>query len=124
MGFGLEFHQPAIVAEALAQTAVHEDTVARLFLLPAETRAGGVGKPGKKPMLQILEEIRANQKLANSVHWSDGNKIRDGVLKRASEEMIQHAAEFTVSEDQVTEKVAEMINVPGRDTLNQSFASL
>ncbi|PLB42343.1 questin oxidase family protein [Aspergillus candidus] len=112
LGFGLEFHQPAIVAEALAQTAVHEDTVARLFLLPAETRAGGVGKPGKKPMLQILEEIRANQKLANSVHWSDGNKIRDGVLKRASEEMIQHAAEFTVSEDQVTEKVAEMINVP------------
>lgn len=75
-------------------------------------------------MLQILEEIRADQKLAHSVQWSDGNKIRDGVLKRASEEMIQHAAEFTVSEDQVAEKVAEMINTPGRDTWSRSLASL
>lgn len=124
MGFGLEFHQPAIVAEALAQTAVHEDTVARLFLLPTEARAGGVGKPGKKPMLQILEEMRADQTLAHSVHWPDGNKIRDGVLKRASEEMIRHAAEFTVSEDQVGERIAEMINVPGRNTPNQRFVSL
>ncbi|OAX81912.1 hypothetical protein ACJ72_03745 [Emergomyces africanus] len=37
LGFGLEFNQPAIVAEALAETAVHELNLT--FLLPAEKAA-------------------------------------------------------------------------------------
>ena len=114
LGFAIEFNQPAIIAEALAQTAVHEDWTGPLFLHPAEKAAGGIGLPGKKTMLQLLEESRADSKLANSVHWQDGNKLRDGVLKRAPEEMINLAAQFTVSEEQIPEKFAEMVDIAGR----------
>ncbi|OGM44780.1 hypA-like protein [Aspergillus bombycis] len=110
LGFGIEFNQPAIVAEALAQAATHEDWTGPMFLLPAEKAAGGIGKPGKKALLQILEEIRSDEKLANSAHWDDGNRMKDGVLVRAPDEMIKHAAEFTISEDQMEEKLVEIVN--------------
>ncbi|GAA88254.1 hypothetical protein ASPFODRAFT_143603 [Aspergillus luchuensis CBS 106.47] len=109
-GFGLEFNQPAIVAEGLAQTAVHEDWYGPLFFWPVEKAAGGMAKHGKKSMLQILEEIRADEKLARSAQYDDGQRMRNGVLKRAPDEMIKYAAEFTVSVDQVEEKTAEIIN--------------
>ncbi|KAL3456412.1 hypothetical protein BJX64DRAFT_270706 [Aspergillus heterothallicus] len=110
LGFAIEFNQPAVIAEALAQTAVHEDWTGPRFLWPAEEAAGRIGKRGEKTLLQLLEEGRANQKLANSTRWGDGNKLRDGVLKRAPEDMIELAAQFTVSDDQIDEKYTEMVN--------------
>ncbi|KAE8355767.1 hypothetical protein BDV28DRAFT_128338 [Aspergillus coremiiformis] len=110
LGFGIEFNQPAIIAEALAQAATHENWTGPMFFLPAEKEAGGIGKPGKKTLQQILEEIRNDEKLANSAHWEDGNKMRDGVLVRAPDEMIKYAAQFTVSEDQMKEKLAEIVD--------------
>lgn len=116
LGFAIEFNQPAIIAEALAQTAIHEDWTGPRFLWPVEKAAGGVGKPGKKTMSQLLEEARADKKLAKSATWEDGNKLRDGVLKRAPEEMINCAAQFTVSEEQVQAKFAEMVDMSGKYT--------
>ncbi|KAL2867472.1 questin oxidase family protein [Aspergillus lucknowensis] len=110
LGFAIEFNQPAIIAEALAQTAVHDDWTGPRYLFPAEEAAGGIGKRGEKTLLQLLEEARADEKLASSAHWDDGNKLRDGVLKRAPEEMLKYASQFTVSEDQMQEKLAEMAN--------------
>jgi len=69
-------------------------------------------------MLQLLEEARADKKLASSVLWEDGNKLRDGVLKRAPEEMIKYASQYTVSEDQIQEKFAEMVDVSGKQLEN------
>ncbi|KAK9312397.1 hypothetical protein V1524DRAFT_449697 [Lipomyces starkeyi] len=109
LGFGVEFNQPAIVAEALAQAAVH-DTWIGDFLLPAEKAAGRIGKRGEKTLLQLLDEVRGNQKLVNSVQWPDSNKIRDGILKRAPDEMLRYASQYTVSADRLEEKLAEMIN--------------
>lgn len=109
------------MAEGLAQAAVHEDYMGPDFLFPAEKAAGGVGGSGTTSMLQILEEIRADPKLAGSVHWSDGNKIREGVLTRAFEEMVKYASRFTVSADQLEEKAVETINVVGEEPLSPSF---
>lgn len=114
LGFAIEFNQPALIAEALAQTAIHEDWTGPRFLWPAEEAAGRIGKPGKKTMLQLLEEARADKKLASSVLWEDGNKLRDGVLKRAPEEMLKYASQYTVSEEQIQEKFAEMVDVSGK----------
>lgn len=113
LGFGIEFNQPAIVAEGLAQTAVHENWTGPRFLFPAEKAAGGVGKRGTKTLVQILQEIRADEKLASSASFSDGNKMRDGVLVRAPEEMIKYASQFTVSAEQLEERMVEMINLVG-----------
>lgn len=114
LGFGIEFNQPAIVAQALAQTAVHDDWIGRHFFLPVEKMAGGIGKPGQKLLLQLLNEIRADKALVESVQWSDVNKIKDGVLHRAPEQMMKYAAQYTVSEDQVEERLADMINTVGK----------
>lgn len=113
LGFGLEFNQPAIVAQALAQAAVHDEWMGRDFFLPAEKMAGRIGKPGKESLLQLLNDVRADRPVAQCAKWEDVNKIRDGVLGRARQEMIQYAAEYTVSEEQVEERVADMVNTVG-----------
>ena len=120
LGFGIEFNQPAIVAQGLAQTAVHDDWLGRAFFLPAEMMAGGVGKPGQKSLLQLINEMRADKALVQSVQWSDSNKIKDGVLHRAPEQMLNYASQFTVSEDQMEERLADMINTVGKSTLGST----
>jgi len=109
LGFGLEYAQNAIVAEGLAGAACHDDWVGQ-YLLAAEKAAGGVGKKGSKSLKELLDEIYADKKLSTAAHWEDGNKIRDGIIKRAPDEMIKIGSQWTVSADQLEEKTAEMIN--------------
>lgn len=112
LGFGIEFQQPAIVAEALAQAAVHENWMASLFYgceKAAEAKRGE--KSRKKTIVELLEQATKNDKLRTSAQFEDGNKIREGILKRAPEEMIDLATEYTLDEnDDLEEKTAEMIN--------------
>ncbi|KAL1974800.1 hypothetical protein VTN31DRAFT_5004 [Thermomyces dupontii] len=109
LGFGIEFNQPAIVAQALAQAAVHKDWP-RPFLLGAENAAGGYGLRKGKPLSQLIHEAGQDPTLVESAQWSDDHKILDGTLRRAFNEMCQKASEYTVSEDALPEQVAEMIN--------------
>ena len=106
LGFGIEFKQPAIIAEALAQACVH-DTWISPYLLQTEKAST---TPTKKTLPQLIDEIRADEKLTMAAHWEDGNKIRDGILVRAPDEMISYAKQWSVSEDDLEEKTAEMIN--------------
>lgn len=106
LGFGIEFRQPAIIAEALAQAAVHLDWEGK-YLLAVEKAAT---EPSTKTMVELLEEIRADKKLSTAAHWSDGNKIRDGLLQRAPEETMKYAKQWTVSPGELDEKTAEMTN--------------
>ncbi|KAF1968750.1 hypothetical protein BU23DRAFT_479364 [Bimuria novae-zelandiae CBS 107.79] len=111
LGFGIEFRQPAIIAEALAQAAVHDNWMAPLFLEAEKAAKTNGAKPqDTKSIVQLLDEIRADKKLASSAHWSDGNKIRDGIMKRAPDEMLKYASQYVISEGQLEEKTAEMIN--------------
>ncbi|KAI1918004.1 hypothetical protein LOZ61_000119 [Ophidiomyces ophidiicola] len=109
LGFGLEFKQPAIVAQALAQAAVHESTL-KGFFMETEAKSGGVGNAGTKNLVDLQNECRADPCLRGSSHWSDTNKIFDGVLKRAPEEMIKYASQFTVETNQINERLAEQVN--------------
>jgi hypothetical protein len=106
LGFGIEFKQPAIIAEALAQAAVHETWIAP-YLLKTEA-ASTTASP--KTLPQLIEEIQTDQKVIDSVHWEDGNKIRDGILKRAPQEMISYAKQWTVLPGELEKKTVEMIN--------------
>ena len=112
LGFGIEFKQPAIVAEALAQAAVHDGWIAS-FLRGAEKAANDIGNPTTKSLVGLLDDIRADKKLSTAAHWEDGNKIRDGILGRAKDEMLKYASQWSVSADQLEEKTAEMTNAAG-----------
>jgi hypothetical protein len=109
-GFGIEFQQPAILAEGLAQAAVHATTIGNL-LLPAEILAKKTGATRmKKTIVQLLDECQADDKLKNAPHWSDDNKVYDGILERAPDKMMRIASQVVVGEDEIEEKTAEMIN--------------
>lgn len=119
LGFGVEFQQPAIIAEALAQAAVHDVWMAPLFYgCEKAAKASSSNRRSEKSVVQLLEDIRVNQKLRDAPHFEDGNKIRDGILKRAPDEMIKIASQYVVPEEQLEERTAEMINAVGKSTLS------
>lgn len=121
LGFGVEFAQPAIVAEGLAQAATHDAWIGG-FLLGAERVADARKKEGKADagvtLGQLLAEIRADEKLAGAARWEDANKLRDGVVGRAGKEMCELAVKWVVdensSEKELERKTAEMIDASGR----------
>ena len=121
LGFGVEFKQPAIIAEALAQAAAHDIYMSKFFL-PAEKAAATEGR--SKNLVDLLDEIRADQKLSTAAHWNDGNKIRDGILVRAPDEMITYASQYKVSEDELEEKTAEMTNTAGKTKPHDGWTTL
>ena len=122
LGFGVEFKQPAITAEALAQAATHDEWIGELFHA-SEEAAKKRGKTDSKSMVQLLDEIRADKKLSTAAHWDDGNKIRDGILARAKDEMIKYASEWTVKEDELEEKTAEMTNAASKLNIRKGCKS-
>ena len=83
------------------------------LLIGAEKAAKENNQNGSKSLVQLLNEIHSDEKLSNAAHWDDGNKIRDGIIKRAPEEMIKYVSQFTVKESELEEKTAEMTNAVG-----------
>jgi hypothetical protein len=111
LGFGVEFEQPVIVAEALAQAAAHDNWMSP-FLLGAEKAAAS--SSDSTSLVVLLDEIRDDQKLSTAAHWDDGNKIRDGILARAPNEMVKYASKFRVKEKELEAKTAEMTNAASK----------
>lgn len=110
LGFGVEFEQPAIIAEALAEAACHQNWIGK-FLLDAEKAASQRGDGEKDvPIAQLLQEIHADEHLSNATPWSVGNKIRDGVMKNAGDRMIHYASMVKVRPEDLERKCAEMTN--------------
>ncbi|KIY02153.1 uncharacterized protein Z520_02291 [Fonsecaea multimorphosa CBS 102226] len=111
LGYGVEFQQPAIVAEALAQACVHSTYLDAFFDLTASA-AEKTTTPDT--MVNLLRKIREDTKVSTAVHWTDGQKVRDGVLARARDEMVSYAAQWKLSppytQQGVEEAAAEVIN--------------
>lgn len=76
------------------------------YLLDVEKKA----QPGNKTIPQLLDEIRDDKKLSTAAEWDDGNKIRDGILARAPDEMINYASQWTVEKGELEAKTAQMIS--------------
>lgn len=109
LGFGVEFHQPAIIAEALAQAAVHDAWMGK-YLFPAEEAASKMADQPDKTIVQLIDDIHADEKLRDAPKWSDGNKVRDGIIGRAADRMLEYAAQFNVRANTLERQTAEMIN--------------
>jgi len=116
LGFGIEFDQPAIIAEALAQAAVHENWLGSLLHNAEKAAKGHESANGSgKTIVQLLKEIKADEKLSTAAHWEDDNKVRDGIIARAPDEMIKYISQYKVREEDLEEKTAEMINAVCKD---------
>ena len=112
--YGVEWAQPAIVAEGLAQASVHSATLHEAIFaaerLADEAAAAAAPAAGMPSIVSLLADVAADPKLPGSARLSDGNKIRDGVLARARDEMLRIAARVKVRPDELDEKTAEMFD--------------
>lgn len=108
LGFGLEFDQPAIVAEAMAQAAVHENWLSPV-LVDAEEKAKAYDGP-ERNLMEIMQQLKADKDIKALVQWEDDNKVRDGIMKRGQEKVTKVIGQWKVKEDELEEKTAEMIS--------------
>jgi hypothetical protein len=109
-GFGVEFNQPAIIAEGLAQSAVHQPEVAHFFRGIQAAERSFTDKPSR-PMIDLIREIEHNEAIRSAPCWGDGSWIDDNPLGKAPEELWKIAAQWKVSPEELEFKTAEMINV-------------
>ncbi|KAM6529735.1 hypothetical protein FALCPG4_007863 [Fusarium falciforme] len=109
-GFGLEFNQPAIIAEGLAQSAVHQPEVGKFFKGIQSAEECLKNRPSR-PMIDLIREIEQNDAIRSAACWGDGSWIDDNPLANAPEELWKIAAQWRVSTQELKLKTAEMINV-------------
>lgn len=108
LGFGVEFHQPAIIAEGLAQAAVHDGWM-RPLLIGAEQAASSSSKPSKS-FVELLDQIHETKSLRKAADV-DGNRIRDGIIKHDADTMIDIVSQYKISDaSELEERTAEMTN--------------
>jgi len=107
--FGVEWQQPAILAEGLAQAAVHDNWLGG-FLAEAEKRAEQRESVTYRPLTELFEELhdKRHEKLARSARLDDSQKIRDGVMARAPEEALDYVSQIKVRPEELEERTAEM----------------
>lgn len=113
MMYGVEFRQPAIVAEALAQTCVHKPNYKEV-LLQAERNAneayGTAGESTMPRIVSLLEETRNDEKIKAAVRpGEEPNKI-PMLLERAPEEMMRIISKVKVRPDELEERTVEMFD--------------
>ena len=117
IGFGVEFDQPAIVAEALALAAsqLRKDIEDVLFAAEKKAAAAGASAGKPKPLIELVHDVRASERIRTAPVWSDlGDKMKAGVVGRAGDEMARVAAEFRIEVDDgndLSRRTAEMISV-------------
>lgn len=66
LGFGIEFQQPAIIAESLAQACCHDSWIGKA-LVPAEQAAKQNGND--KSIFELLDELRSNKEIFEAPVW-------------------------------------------------------
>lgn len=97
LGCALEFHQPSLVAEALAGGCVHENWP-KTFLIPTEEHVRSKTDVPSRPLYQIFDSLRNNPVIASGVKDTDPfNKIPDGFLKRVTAyQLVPYLSQFQV----------------------------
>ncbi|KAF3763009.1 hypothetical protein M406DRAFT_346955 [Cryphonectria parasitica EP155] len=110
-GLAVEFEQPSILAEALAQAATDASFDIHIFFANAEREAATNPTTHDRPLVELFHEARANETIRNSAHWEDMQfKMKNGVLKRAEKEIAALAAQFRVTPATLERRTAEMIS--------------
>ncbi|KAF3919114.1 hypothetical protein ABW21_db0206287 [Orbilia brochopaga] len=98
LGYGIEFEQPAIIAEALAQTAVHDNWPSRYLKACVAAAAESQSSSEKATILSLAQEAHGSAKLRAATKWSDPQKNK-AVYANALDEMVALAVKWHVPSD-------------------------
>lgn len=113
LGFGVEFEQPSIVAEGLAQGATEYNLGIDIFFLRAEeyARKAGPVHAQPRPLVELYHEARENDTISHAARWEDFQwKMKNGVLGRAAHEIAGLAAQFRAEPATLERRMAEMLS--------------
>lgn len=112
LGLGVEFEQPTIVAEALAQAATDTPFGAPAFMRAAEMEALKYASTTEsRRLVDLFHEAHADDKIRHAARWDDFQwKMRNGPLGRSKDEMVALAAQFRVKPETLDLQTAEMIS--------------
>ncbi|KAM6523102.1 hypothetical protein FSOLCH5_003721 [Fusarium solani] len=109
--YGLEWGQPAIVAQAPAQTCVHNIEGLDQLILAGENQANATPRSTKMPLLlSMYDKVRADPRLASSVGTEDKSKIEDGIIQRVKDAMLTMLEQVHVEPQELDERTAEMLH--------------
>ena len=109
--YGLEWEQPAIIAQGLAQAAIHKDTLTP-FLVKAEKAAAAAESSSSSSALtlpELLDQARSTGKLSRSARWQDSHPL-NGVLELAEDEALELVSKIRVEAEALEERTAEMMH--------------
>ncbi|KAK6356794.1 hypothetical protein TWF718_001135 [Orbilia javanica] len=110
VGYGIEFEQPAIIAEGLAQTAVHDDWPGRYLkaCMAAATAASSHNASYGRgtTVVSLFNEAHDTEKLRKSTKWSDPQKNK-AVYANAFEEMVALASKWYIPPTSDNETIAK-----------------
>ncbi|KAF3206591.1 hypothetical protein TWF679_008635 [Orbilia oligospora] len=115
VGYGVEFEQPAIIAEGLAQTAVHDDWPGKYLkacmVAAAAASSKNVEYGNGTTITSLFNEAHGSEKLRKSTKWSDPQKNK-AVYANALEEMVALASKWyippTASDETIARASAEL----------------
>ncbi|KAL7942880.1 hypothetical protein V8C42DRAFT_330642, partial [Trichoderma barbatum] len=105
-GYALVYKQPFLVAEALVSTAVHLPEL-RDFLPPTDRVAASTASASQ---VELPDQIRTNVIIRNAMHYDYIDKIHDGLIGEAGDELLRAISQWKVSADEVEVKAAELFN--------------
>ena len=112
LGYGIEYEQPAIVAEALAMNATHETFTGEL-LRRAESKAAEIGDVDCD-LFALLEEAAANKKLREVGNATPAPVDLKVIFEKAGEEILAITGKYKIREEDLEARTAEMINMAGK----------
>jgi hypothetical protein len=115
LGLGAEFEQPSIIAEALAQAAAHASFDTDAFFLGAEKQALQSPADPNKPLIELLHDIAANDDILSAARtegFIGTMKQKRCIFPGASGEALRAVvAQFRVTPDNISRRLAEMTNI-------------
>jgi Questin oxidase-like len=124
VGMGIEFKQLPLIAEGLAQAAVHDDMYYNDFFSAAE-RLASEAKETALPLSELLFECRKypsilecsgteyHTQLENGKWFVEVEMVRDGVCAKAFDDMARVCARYRVDPSDLERATAELINATG-----------
>ncbi|KIX08852.1 uncharacterized protein Z518_03509 [Rhinocladiella mackenziei CBS 650.93] len=99
LGYGLEFQQTLIVAEALASAAIH-DTFMAGICIPAEKAARERASTSQVTMMSLVHHLQSEPTILASISEEEThNKLATDLFPRAGKLLIDIVSEYTVKPD-------------------------
>lgn len=123
IGLAFEFRQPLLLAEGLAQAAVHHDWWYTDYLSAVEALAAEA-KESPLPLADLFDMERKDPNISTASSYSyhsqtrkysgkwamDREMARDGILPNAKPEIVRLAARWRVDPDDLEKATAEVVN--------------